>query len=234
MSAKHRRMPSALPLIGCSAFEEEPAISFNSTITFDPPSIQTIEPQDKKKLKSISKTTTNAGRLEGQKFFHNYSISSNNEHCSFLSSSTENLVKEMTQMNKLNEIHEIANKKDKIPEPKISELGKGMTLIIKSREIFQNKLESLRKDIKRELLYVFSRTGQLIQTNSSLKSLVYTKIETSDIDTERRVDSVRCSGDTVEGPGSAYHIDDLSLVKFDTSAENYEKKPKKVKFKGLS
>ncbi|OMJ78194.1 hypothetical protein SteCoe_22040 [Stentor coeruleus] len=234
MSSKHRRMPSALPLISRTVSEELPTISLASITGFDPSLTQILNQQDKNNLKPISKTIPNSVKNQGQKFSHNYNISSNNDQYNFLSNSTENPIKETTQLNKHNENHENLYKKDKIQEPPISELDKGMNLIIKSREIFQNKLELLRKDIKHQLLYVFSQTEQIIQKNSPSKNLMYIKIEASNIDTERRIDSIRCSGDTIEGPGSTYYIDDLSLVKFDISAENYEKKPKKVKFKGLN
>ncbi|OMJ82314.1 hypothetical protein SteCoe_17029 [Stentor coeruleus] len=232
MSAKHRRTPSAMPLIGYSPFDEEPAISFTSTLTFDPPSFHASDTRDKDNLKTNSKTTTNAGRLSGRKFFHNHSISSNNEYYSFLSSSTENLVKEMNKLHELSEEDEVSCDEG-LENPKF-DLNKAVNAIIKAREGFMNKLELKRKDIKCQLASIFSQTGQFVNANCISNQFKYCQNEVSDIDTERRVDSVRCSGDTVEGPGSAYHVDDLSLVKFDTSVENYEKKTKTVKFKGFN
>lgn len=227
MSAKHRRTPSAMPFCGYSALDDEPDKLFASTLAFDPPSIHTFAIQDKNCFKNTSKTTTNANKHSCQKFFHNNMIASNNEHCSFLSSSTENLVKEMNQ---LHEIDDYKTSNAETKEKLTFELSGVIKQIIKNREIFRAGLDVARKDIKNKLLRIFYQT-QAKYVFNMYKSPFYDCLnEVSDRDTERRVDSIRHSGDTVEAPGSSYHIDDLSLVKFDTSVENSEKRIKIAKF----
>jgi hypothetical protein len=210
MHSKHRRTPSAMPYQGTNL--DYDLTSFGSNLTFDPPQIQVFEIKDKDQ-KISSKISTNLEKLNNLKLFNNYSILSNNDHCSFLSSSTENLIKEMSQLHGIN-----SEKNNSYEEPsdKTSlELTEGMKEVLKARGLETNRLSGLRKDIKSRLLNLFCQN------------------EVSDIDTERRIDSLRCSGDTVQGPGSTFQMDDFSLVKFETSVEKPEKKTKTVKFKEL-
>ncbi|OMJ66083.1 hypothetical protein SteCoe_37201 [Stentor coeruleus] len=138
----------------------------------------------------------------------------------------------MNRLHEFNEEDEVSC--DEIIENHNFDLNKAVDAIIKAREGFRNKLEMKRKDIKPPVLSIFGQKKLIFNVNCISNQLKYCQNEVSDIDTERRVDSVRCSGDTVEGPGSTYHIDDLSLVKFDVSVEKYEKKTKTVKFKGFN
>ena len=213
MQSKHRRTPSAIASIGYNLNEDEPAVSFLSNASFEPPQIPGFKTKDKDISKIIQKNTTNFDHINNRKFSHNYSISSNNEYCSFLSSSAENLVKEMNQLNELNEEDE--NSYDEYDDNPCNELIQVVKEIMKNSEAKGLRLKSIRKGIKSKLHTIFCQN------------------ENSDIDTERRIDNVRCSGDTIEGPGSTYHYEDISLVKFDASVENYEKKKKSFMFKGF-
>ncbi|OMJ80646.1 hypothetical protein SteCoe_19082 [Stentor coeruleus] len=228
MSGKSRRTPSAIPFCGYSALEDDADKLFPSTLAFDPPSIHTFIIQDKNYFKNTSKTTTNANKHSCQKFFHNNMIVSNNEPCSFLSSSTENLVKEMNQLHEIDDYNNSSNAETK--EKLSFDLSGVIKKIMKSREIFQVGLDNARKNVKDKLLRIFGK-NQKKNVFNAYKSPFYDCLnEVSDRDTERRVDSIRHSGDTVEAPGSSYHIDDMSLVKFDTSVENSEKRVKIANF----
>ncbi|OMJ69122.1 hypothetical protein SteCoe_33244 [Stentor coeruleus] len=230
MSAKHRRTPSAMPFCGYSALDDEPDKPLASTLAFDPPLMHTFA-IDKNYIKNPSKTTTNANKHSCQNFFHNNMIVSNNDHYSFLSSSTENLVKEMNQLHDIDDYNNTSNTEAK--EKLFFELSGVVKEIMKSREIFQVDLNNVRKNVKDKLLRIFGQTQATYMFNM-YKSPFYDCLnEVSDRDTERRVDSIRHSGDTVEAPGSSYHIDDLSLVKFDTSVENSEKRVKIAKTRNI-
>ena len=183
--------------------KEEGLLSFTSTLNLDPPHFnhQTI----KTPYLQVSHTKNHPPSNSPKKFSQNYSLSSNNEFCSFLSSSAENFIKEM---NNIQERYKEETSNDELDS--IKELREVVNGIKERRRRAQAKIEDERKEVKSKLWEIFSYKAG------------------SDIDTERRLESLRCSGDTVQGPGSFYRVDDLSLVKFEPSVE-YNKKKIRVK-----
>lgn len=204
MDPKHRRVPSAMPFSGFAP-KDEAFISFTSTLTFDPPNFLTNSTRSPYHLLSPPKNPPIFH--SPKKFPNNYCMSSDNEFCSFLSSSGENFIHEI---NNIQAKHK--EKPLKTGLDPLKELKKVVTQISENKKKARIKVENERKLVKSELCKLFNF------------------IE-SDIDTERRIESLRCSGDTVQGPGSFYRADDPSLVKFEPSVE-YKKKarPKSVKF----
>lgn len=193
-----------MPFLGFTT-KDEALISFTSTMTFDPPNFPINSNRSPNHLTPPQKIPPIFH--SPKKFPHNYSMSSNNEFCSFLSSSGENFINEI---NKIQEKHKEKSSKSEL-DP-LNELRKAVNQINEKHQKSRVKIDNERKIVKLELCKVFNFIG-------------------SDIDTERRIESLRCSGDTVQGPGSFYRADDPSLVKFEPSVEYKKKlKPKSVKF----
>ena len=197
MEKKHRRNPSAKLSFGTN-FKEQQLVSFTSTLNLDPPHFNhhAINTPHLQAPHHKNYPPSNSPK----KFSHNYSLSSNNEFCSFLSSSAENFIKEM---NHIQEKYKEETSNDEFDC--ITELKEVVNKIKEKKRIALIKIENERKEVKNKLWEIFCFNAN------------------SDIDTERRIESLRCSGDTVQGPGSFYRVDDLSLVKFEPSVE-YNKK----------
>ena len=101
------------------------------------------------------------------------------------------------------------------PVHPMKELSDIVDKILITRNGKRSKINTIKQGIKNQLMLMF-------------------KTEVSDLDTDRRTDSVKCSEETIEGPGSSFNMDDFSLVKFEASVEKPEKKKSKsVKFKDI-
>ena len=202
MQSSHRRTPSAMPYLTKNLNIDDPESPLPSTLVFNSPQI----PKPSKKDKNYLKPDFKAPKPENyfnSKFLHNHSISYNSPFCSFLSSSTENLVEEMNNIQKLNGKNN--NFKANCIEVMNIELRKSMENVLETIKEKHNLLDLKRKNIKAKLFDIFCLS------------------ESSDIDTERRIYNLRFSKETVKGPGSTFQADDFSLVKFDPSIDNYQK-----------
>lgn len=197
MHSRHHRTASTMLPLNLVYADEEEIVSFTSNLTFDPPEIKDFG-MSKCNSKKKSKTTTNADRSASRKFFQNYSNSSYNEHCSFLSSSTENLVKEMNLLQNCYEKNDVSL--ERIAKESICELGEAVLKILKNRKSIEIRANFARNSMKCKLISMFCIN------------------EISDFDTERKIDIIRCSGDTVEGPGSRYQMEGCNFEK--TSRKN--------------
>lgn len=173
MGLKHRRAPSAMATLTKMTKEEE-VLLFSSNLTFDPP------PQESRQ--------NFKGNSSHKKFFHSASISSNNEFCSFLSSSVEGFIEDLNTLQDYFQINEVVNtetNKKNNPDP-LFELKIVIMDIKAKRASFKTKQEKVKKSLKLKLWKIF-------------KDRDY-----SSDGTERRRESLRASGDTVQGPGSFY------------------------------
>lgn len=211
MHSRHRRAPSAMPCLG---FEDESPESTNyltPAMQVSLPRFQLPKPSEENILKNSSKPT--AASYSSQKFSHNYSNSLFSELYHDEEESGNGSVKEISECNEISSLIEMHS--DEPSENPLSELKEAMEIIVVARSAKENKLEMVKKSLKAQLSQMF-------------------KQEVSDLDTDRRKDSVKCSEDTIEGPGSSFNMEDFSLVKFEVSVDKPEKKkPKKVKFKDL-
>ena len=207
MQSRHRRAPSAMPTLG---FEDEISESlnyFNSTNPVPAQKTQLPLSQEPKNLKNCLKQ---GGSSQVPKFSHNYS-SSVAESRSFQSGSNEKLGQKINQCKDLKE-NKDCDKTDKAENP-MNELNHMIEEIISSRNEKSSKLNGMKNTIKNKLMQIIHE-------------------EPAEIDTDRRKESIKCSEETVEGPGSSFNMDDISLVKFDISMENSGKKKAKIlKFK---
>ena len=213
MQSRHRRAPSALQSLG---FEEEIIDSSNyfaSTLQASLPRPQLPQPNEIKYLENSRRPQITNSSANTQKFSLSQSNSPLNEFCTYDKSSNDLSSKEASESIEVCEKIEFDSvESTEIPMQELSDI---VEKIILTRNIKDNKLNTLRKGIKNQLMNLF-------------------KIEVSDCDTDRIADSVKCSKETIEGPGSFLNMDDFSLVKFDVSVEKSErKKSKSVKFKDI-
>ena len=202
-----------MPSIGFAPDEVEQTISFTSNLSFDPPQIQGFEFIEKRNAKPMPKALANPERPCNRKFFQTSSMTSSPNNCSFLSSSAENLVNEMNKLHDLNEEDELHY--DSFKESSAAELNTAIGEILEKREKEGNKLNIARKSVRSKLASIFCQN------------------ETTDIDTDRKIDTVRCSGDTVEGPGSSYYVDSISFPRQDRGKDKNRNKVKAVRFKDV-
>ena len=145
------------------------------------------------------------------KFSYNTPNSQNSEFFKYDNSSNESSLKDSNQRTEIFERIEIIS--DIEEDDPLEELNHAIAQITKRRESEQGRLAALKKSIKAQLASI-------------------AKHELSDVDTDRRRDSNKYTEETIEGPGSSFNVDDLSLVKFDASIEHVKRrKPKSVKFK---
>jgi hypothetical protein len=177
MGLKHKRTPSAVPSISKMTKEEE-GLLFTSNLTFDPPS------EEQARLKF------NLNPVKTGKIIRNSSLSSHVEFCSFLSSSVEGFIEDLNtiQDERKNEYRKVDKDKPLTGDP-LFELKIVVMEIQEKRGKMRGKQEKIRKNLKLRLWQMF-------------------KMETaSETDTERRVENLRYSGDTVMGPGSSFYFE---------------------------
>lgn len=145
------------------------------------------------------------------KFSYNTPSSQNSEFFKYDNSSNESSLKGSVQRTEICERIEILS--DIEEDDPLEELNQAIAQIVKRRESEKGKLLTLKRLIK-----------------TQLENIV--KNELSDLDTDRRRDNNKNTEETIEGPGSSFNVDDLSLVKFDASIEHVKRrKPKSVKFR---
>ena len=119
----------------------------------------------------------------------------------------------------MNQLHDL-NKEDESPydsfkEYSATELNTAIEEILEKRGKQGDQLNFVRKNIKSKLANLFCQN------------------QITDIDTDRQNDVVRCSGDTVEGPGSSYFIDCVGLAREDRNTDKNRNKVKAVRFKDI-
>ena len=157
--------------------KEEEILLFSSNLTFDPP------PQESR--------LNFKGNPSHKLFHHRASISSNHEFCSFLSSSVERFIEDLNTLQDSCQINEVLNTETNTktnPDP-LFELKIVIMDIKAKRASLRTKQRKVKEDLKFKLWQIFKDRDCW-----------------SD-DTERRVESLRASGDTVQGPGSFYMIE---------------------------
>ena len=145
------------------------------------------------------------------KFSYNIPSSHNSEFLKYDNSSNESSLKGSVQRTEICEKIEILSYIEE--DDPLEELNQAIAQIVKRRESEQVSLASLKKYLKTQLEHIV-------------------KNDLSDLDTDRRRDSNKNTEETIEGPGSSFNVEDLSLVKFDASIEHVKRrKPKSVKFR---
>ena len=196
-------------------FEEEIAEATNYTtpaLQASLPRFQPPRPSEENNFKNSLKTTATSYASQNAKFSHNYSNSLFNEVYRN-EDSNEGSVKEISECIEISELVEIHSAE--VSENAMEELIEAMESIVSAREAKSSKGYMVKSNIKSQLMQIFG-------------------LEISDLDTDRRKDSVKCSQETIEGPGSSFNMDDFSLVKFEASVDKPEKKKNKtVKFKDI-
>jgi hypothetical protein len=201
MNSRHRRAPSALPLIGLDDLYESPTSEY---MTSQPLPKFSSSTKDSSLLKQSLKP------LNG-KFSYNTPSGQNNEFFKYDNSSNESSLKGSVQRTEICERIEILSEVEN--DDPLDELSSAIDLIVRRRENAKNKALINKKSVKAQLGLMF-------------------KLELSDVDTDRRRDNNKNTEETIEGPGSSFNVDDLSLVKFDASIEHVKRrKGKTVKFK---
>ena len=212
MQSRHRRAPSAMPSLGFEEEIVEPTRYLAPALQVSLPRFQLPKTNEENNFKNSLKSTTTSCVSQNPQFSHNYSNSLFNELYRN-DDSNEGSVKEISECIEVSELVEINS--GELSENGMDELTGAMEGIMRIREARNSKEEVVKNNVKSQLMHIF-------------------KQEISDLDTDRRKDSVKCSEETIEGPGSSFNMDDFSLVKFEASLDKPEKKKKKtVKFKDI-
>jgi hypothetical protein len=207
MHSRHQRKASALYSIDNIYDQDSPQDLLPSYLTFD----MHLGQQSEHPFSEPPNNFLKVERILPNKALATYAIPPTSEMCSFLSSSTENLVKEMNEFPNV----PAESRPNTINSPLV-ELETVMKQIKECRKISEVKLNDLRSELKFKLNKLFGEN------------------KTTEVETEPRNNDVRNSGDTVQGPGSLIFTEEKGLIKFDLQCKKPEKTRKQVKFIAFS